>query len=110
MKDDLVKWCGVVEKAERFVNVLRDVQNLWLSQEVPLTSMVIQDNHPWTYRYFGAIRERLASKMAKLEGARSLVDALVDEKDYLAFCDLQMSLRETHQALSPGITKAGFIF
>ena len=46
MKDDLLEWCGVVEKAERFVNVLREVQNLWLHQEVPLGSMVIQDNHP----------------------------------------------------------------
>ena len=103
MKDDLVKWCGVVEKAERFVNVLRDVQNLWLCQEVPLTTMVIQDNHPWTYTYFGAIRNRLANKMSKLEAAESLVDALVNDNDFLAFCDLQMSLKETEQALPPAL-------
>ena len=30
MKDDLLKWCGVVEKAERFAQVLKATQELWL--------------------------------------------------------------------------------
>ena len=53
-------------------------------------------------RYFGSIRHRLHEKMRKLESAESLVAALVDIDDYLAFCDVLMSLKETQLAL-PGL-------
>ena len=39
--------------------------------------------------------------MSKLESAESLVAALVNVDDYLAFCDILMSLKETQLAL-PG--------
>ena len=99
MKDDLMQWCGVVEKAERFVNVLKATQDLWLSQEVPLTSMTVQDDHPWTFKYFGITRATLLKKMTKLRNAASLVEALIDEEDYLMFCDILLSLKETQNAL-----------
>ena len=103
MKDDLLKWCGVVEKAERFVEVLKSTQDLWMYQEVPLTSMAIQDNHPWTFNYFCLIRKKLHEKMTKLASSESLVAALVNEEDYQQFKDILLSLKETQQSLTSAL-------
>ena len=41
MKDSLLYWCDVVEKAERFVWLISKAQALWMYQEVPMTVCTI---------------------------------------------------------------------
>ena len=103
MKDDLLKWCGVVEKAERFVQVLKATQELWLYQEVPLTSMAVQDNHPWSYDHFSIVRSKLLARMTKIRDFNSILEAFTDDKDYEIMKDILLSLKETYQSLTAAL-------
>ena len=75
MKDSLLYWCNVVDKADSFVPLLAQTQQLWFYQEVPLTSMLIQDNHPSLYDYFQIVRSKFKAKMEAIDAASSLVTA-----------------------------------
>ena len=99
MKEDLLEWCGVVEKAEKFIEVLKDAQELWLFQEVPLSSMAVQDNHPWAFEHFSIVRSKLFSQMAKFRDSGSLLEAFTDDEGYLVMRDILLSLKETHRSL-----------
>jgi hypothetical protein len=49
-------WCDVVEKAERFIWLLAKAQGLWQYQEIPMTSLLLEEKHPSNFAYFKLIR------------------------------------------------------
>ena len=66
MKDSLLYWCEVVEKAERFVWLIAKAQELWTNQEVPMTSMLLGGRHPSKFAYFDIIRKKFLAQMNRV--------------------------------------------
>ena len=97
MKDSLLYWCNVVDKADLFVPLLAETQQLWLFQESPLTSMLIQDNHPSLYDYFQFLRTKFKIKMEAINGASSLITAFGEENDYYEVMDIKLALQEVER-------------
>jgi hypothetical protein len=99
MKDSLLYWCDVVEKADLFVGMLAKAQNLWMFQEVPLSSMLIQDEHPSKFTYFKILRAKFEGKMRQVAEAGALISAFGSEKDYHQLTDIHQALKETEQLM-----------
>ena len=99
MKDSLLYWCDIVEKANRFVRLLAKAQNLWQYQEVPLTSMLMKDKHPSKFAYFDLLRRKFYRQMTQVASADALISAFGETKDYLEMVDIVAGLTETKKLI-----------
>lgn len=70
MKDSLMYWCDVVEKAERFVWLIAKAQDLWMRQEIPMTSMLLRGRHPSKFAYYDIVREKFHHQMNRVSKAK----------------------------------------
>ena len=70
----------------------------WL-QEVPMTSMLIQDKHPSKFEYFKLLRTKFKEKMTKIAAADNLITAFGDHDDYLQLIDISAAFKETNSLL-----------
>ncbi len=99
MKDSLLYWCDIVEKADMFVGVLREAQTLWMYQEVPMTSMLIQDEHPSKYAYFKLLRSKFEAKMARVAEAPTLISAFSNVQHYEQLIDILQGFKESERLM-----------
>ena len=108
MKDSLLYWCNVVDKADLFVPLLAETQQMWLFQEVPLTSMLVQENHPSMYAYFQFLRTKFKGKMEAIDAASSLITAFGEEKDYQEVTDIKLAFQEVDIMLDTALWSLRF--
>ena len=97
MKDSLLYWCDVVEKAERFVWLISKAQALWMYQEVPMTSMLLGGRHPSKFSYFQLLRKKFAQQMTKVAAAEVLISAFGNQDDYLQLTDITLGFKKTER-------------
>ena len=108
MKDSLLYWCNVVDKADSFVPLLAQTQQLWFYQEVPLTSMLIQDNHPSLYDYFQIVRSKFKAKMEAIDAASSLVTAFGEDDDFHEVMDIKLTFQEIEKLMNAALWSLRF--
>ena len=95
MRDQLVGWYGTVREAKKAIDVIKTTQNLWLSQDAPLTSMPFEEENPSAFALFQEIRLRLKRDFFQLSQATSVVDALSDKDLVSSFDDSRLALEDT---------------
>ena len=99
MREQLIDWYKTVENARESLNIIKEVQEKFLLLDLPLNSLVVEEEIPFVFEQFSSTRRKLIRALVAISEKPSLISALGEEDLINCLVDIRTSLEESEENL-----------
>ena len=99
MREQLIDWYKTVENARESLNVIKMTQEKFLLLDLPLNSLVVEEELPIVFQQFSSNRRKLLETFVTMSEKPSLISAFGDNDLINGLKDINKSLEESEDSL-----------